>query len=394
MRLLSVWKRCFGSGFLGYEGRADREEFWLFSLLALPLAVLLVWLMLALDQMFPGLWLQPLPAGDELPRLLLRLLLLIVWLGLLVPAVCVTIRRLHDMDASGRWVIAALVPGVAALCCYLLTAWQAVTDELPRMVLNICAGGLAVLEALAVVSLGLVFLGAGTHGSNRFGEDPQGRMPQHLPPTDVNGMPLNLEDDEAEEVIDLDDVASPEWHDVPRVELDRETEEELHAGTLAREAAPAVQDKVSVSAEEPTPPQPTPPIPQPETPIPTEAFAQMVAQALQKTAVGAAVAAGAQAAAPAPGTRGRGDWPPADMSPEEMSLASHSLQDLAAQADAPQDEALVDSLLEEMEQAEGARREADCIRPGQTVTQAMQRLEANETDPSKRKPRAKPKSRR
>ena len=386
MRLLSVWKHCFGSGFLEHEGRADREEFWLFSLLALPLAVLLVWLMLALDQMFPGLWAQPLPAGEEIPRLLLRLLLVIIWLGLLTPAVCVTIRRLHDMDASGRWVIAALVPGLAALCCWLLTSWQLVDAELPRMVLNICAGGLAVLEALAVVTLGLVFLGGGTHGSNRFGPDPLGRMPQHLPPTDANGVPLDLEDDEAEEVIDLDDVASPEWHDVPRVELDKETEDDLHAGMLAREAAPAVQDVVKVGGAERT-------APQAEGPTPTEAFAQMVAQALQKTAAGAAVAAGAQAAAapaaPAapipPATRGRGDWPPADMTSEEMSLASHSLQDLAAQVDTAEDEELVDSLLEEMEQAEDARREADCIRPGQTVTQAMQRLEANEAGPAKPK---------
>lgn len=372
MRLLSVWKHCFGSGFLEHEGRADREEFWLFSLLALPLAVLLVWLMLALDQMLPGLWSQPLPAGEEVPRLLLRLLLVVIWLGLLAPAVCVTIRRLHDMDASGRWVIAALVPGLAALCCWLLTSWQVVVDELPRMVLNICAGGLAVLEALAVVSLGLVFLGDGTHGSNRFGADPLGRAPQHLPPTDVNGVPLHLEEDEVEEVIDLDDVASPEWHDVPRVELDRETEEELRAGELAREAAPAVQDVVKVAAAER-------PAPAAGGPTPTEEFARMVAQALQKTAAGGVAPAGQQPA-PAPGAPVRGDWPPADMTPEEMSLASQSLQDLSAQAEAPGDEALVDSLLEEMEQAEDARREAACIRPGQTVTQAMQRLEEKEQD--------------
>lgn len=372
MRLLSVWKHCFGSGFLEHEGRADREEFWLFSLLALPLAVLLVWLMLALDQMHPGLWSQPLPAGEEIPRLLLRLLLVVIWLGLLVPAVCVTIRRLHDMDASGRWVIAALVPGIAALCCWLLTSWQVVAGELPRMVLNICAGGLAVLEALAVVSLGLVFLGDGTHGSNRFGADPLGRAPQHLPPTDVNGVPLHLEEDDAEEVIDLDDVASPEWHDVPRVELDRETVEEIRAGELARESAPAVQDVVKVAAAE----RPAAPAGEP---TPTEEFARMVAQALQKTAAGAAVAAAAQPA-PAPGAPVRGDWPPTDMSPEEMSLASQSLQELSAQAEAPKDEELVDSLLEEMEQAEDARREAACIRPGQTVTQAMQRLEERGQD--------------
>lgn len=377
MRLLSIWKRCFGSGFLECRGRADRAEFWIFSFLALPLAVLLVWLMLALEQLFPGLWDSPLPAGGDMPRVLLRVLLLVIWLGLLIPAVCVTIRRLHDLNASGRWAVAALVPGIAAVCCWLPVAWGGMEPGLTATVLSVCAGGLAVVEGLAIMTFGLVFLGDGSHGPNDYGPDPLGRAPRHAPPTDADGLPLVTDDEDAEEIIDLDDVASPEWHDAPRVELDRETEEELHARELAREAAPAVKDVVRFSgggrgdAQEPTP---------------TEAFAEMVARALQKTN---AVPPQAPAAVP-PELRGKGDWPPPDLSAEEMSLAGQSLSDLAARADAPStepapapeppDEVLVDSLLEEMEQAEDARREAACIRPGQTVTQAMQRLEKHAQD--------------
>ena len=387
MRLLSVWKHCFGSGFLEHEGRADREEFWLFSLLALPLAVLLVWLMLALDQMFPGLWAQPLPAGEEIPRLLLRLLLVIIWLGLLTPAVCVTIRRLHDMDASGRWVIAALVPGLAALCCWLLTSWQLVDAELPRMVLNICAGGLAVLEALAVVTLGPGLPGRRDAREQPFRAGPAGAACRSIcrrrTPT---ASPWIWKTTRRKRSSIWMMWRRPNGTTCPAWSWTRRPKTTCTPACWPAKPRLPYRMWVKVGGAERT-------APQAEGPTPTEAFAQMVAQALQKTAAGAAVAAGAQAAAapaaPAapipPANRGRGDWPPADMTSEEMSLASHSLQDLAAQVDTAEDEELVDSLLEEMEQAEDARREADCIRPGQTVTQAMQRLEANEAGPAKPK---------
>lgn len=376
MRPLSIWKYCFGPGFLEMEGRAGRAEFWTFSLLALPLALLLVWLMLALEQLFPGVWSQPLPAGGEVPRVILRLLLPVVWLGLIIPAVCVSVRRLHDLDANGRWVIAALAPGLAALACWLAVAWGGLASGLSSTVLMVCAGGLAVLEGLAVLSLGLVFLGDGRHGPNDYGPDPLGRAPRPVPPTDANGLPLATDDEDDEEIIDLEDVASPQWHDVPRVDLDQETEERLRTRELAQEAAPAVRDVVRLGEAAGADGKEV---------LPSEAFAVMVARALRDPA---SPASGAPAGAVPEALRGKGDCPPPDLSPEEMSLAAQSLADLAARADGPSpeaaapvadppDEALVDSLLEEMEQAEDARREAACIRPGQTVGQAMQRLEAH-----------------
>lgn len=378
MRPLSIWKYCFGPGFLEMDGRADRAEFWTFSLLALPLALLLVWLMLALEQLFPGLWSRPLPAGGEVPRVILRLLLPVIWLGLLLPAVCVSVRRLHDLNANGRWIIAALVPGLAAIVCWLVVAWGDLEPGLPSTVLLVCAGGLAVLEGLAVLSLGLVFLGDGSHGPNDYGPDPLGRAPRPVPPTDVNGLPLVTDDEDEEEIIDLDDVASPQWHDVPRVDLDRETEERLRARELAGEAAPAVRDVVRIGVTAAGK----------EEIQPTEAFAAMVARALQKSMPQPADAAAGDVPAD---LRGKGDWPPADLSPEEMSLAGQSVDELAARADdsspdaaaaeaEASDDVLVDSLLAEMEQAEDARRQAACIRPGQTVGQAMQRLEEHDQE--------------
>ena len=67
-------------------------------------------------------------------------------LGLLVPAIAVGVRRLHDTDRSGWWLLGSLVP-----------------------LLNIVV---------------LVFLCLdGTRGPNRFGADPKQSLPPALPPS-------------------------------------------------------------------------------------------------------------------------------------------------------------------------------------------------------------------
>jgi uncharacterized membrane protein YhaH (DUF805 family) len=60
-------------------------------------------------------------------------------LGLFIPSLAVTIRRLHDINRSAWWVLIALIPFLGAL----------------------------VLLIFAVLD--------GTPGDNRFGPDPKGR---------------------------------------------------------------------------------------------------------------------------------------------------------------------------------------------------------------------------
>lgn len=103
--------------YIDIEGRASRSELWWFALFGL-IATLI---------------------GGALDRLLgLPIFYLIVSLGLLAPNITVSVRRLHDRDMSGWWVLLGLVPVIGALILLIL------------------------------------FLLRGTDGPNRFGPDPLG----------------------------------------------------------------------------------------------------------------------------------------------------------------------------------------------------------------------------
>lgn len=99
-----------------FNGRARRHEFWMFVLLQI-----IVFFLAALIDGLTGF-----PA-----------LTLIAGLGLLIPSLAVTIRRLHDTDRSGWWLLIGLIPVV---------------------------GGLVLL---------VFYILEGTQGSNRFGPDPK-----------------------------------------------------------------------------------------------------------------------------------------------------------------------------------------------------------------------------
>jgi len=101
-----------------FSGRARRKEYWMFTLIYILIAVVVG----LLDGMLGS-------AG---------ILGGVLGLALLVPSIAVTVRRLHDTDRSGWWVLIAFVPFV----------------------------GWLVLLVFMVL--------AGTPGSNQYGEDPLG----------------------------------------------------------------------------------------------------------------------------------------------------------------------------------------------------------------------------
>ncbi len=75
------------------EGRASRKEYWLFLLINL-----VVWMMLSLSN----------PIGIAY--------LVAIWF----PMMAVTVRRLHDSNHRGRWVLLNLVPFVGLIVLYWL----------------------------------------------------------------------------------------------------------------------------------------------------------------------------------------------------------------------------------------------------------------------------------
>jgi uncharacterized membrane protein YhaH (DUF805 family) len=113
-----------------FSGRSQRQEFWMFYLLVVIVVVVL--------QVITGMGapsIDPMTGEVSGGGVLATIgggLLLLFWLGTIIPYLAVAIRRMHDQDRSGWWI---LVP---------------------------------------IANIIFLFID-GTPGSNRFGPDPKGR---------------------------------------------------------------------------------------------------------------------------------------------------------------------------------------------------------------------------
>ncbi len=135
-----------------FSGRAPRAEYWWYSLAMVVAAVIIsiIESILGLDQMFAGYG----------PVSLLFLL------ALIVPGLAVTVRRLHDTNRSGWWVLLPIVP-------YVLVAVVAGGAIASGSTAGLGAAGLLGLVALVCAIVLLVFMVLpGTRGDNRYGADP------------------------------------------------------------------------------------------------------------------------------------------------------------------------------------------------------------------------------
>jgi len=120
--------------YVDFGGRARRKEYWMFALFNL-----LVTIVLAVIDNALGLGSFTSTTGPDGASAAFNVGLLggIYALAVFLPGLAVAIRRLHDTDRSGWWVLIALVPLV---------------------------GGIVLL---------VFFVLEGTRGSNRFGADPK-----------------------------------------------------------------------------------------------------------------------------------------------------------------------------------------------------------------------------
>lgn len=90
MRFSAAVRHCFDN-YATFKGRASRAEFWYFILFTFMcnLAALM------LDSVIG-----------------MGLFSLIVLLALIIPSWAVAVRRLHDSDLSGWWILLAIIPGI------------------------------------------------------------------------------------------------------------------------------------------------------------------------------------------------------------------------------------------------------------------------------------------
>lgn len=91
-----------------FTGRARRKEYWYFLLFNIIISIILS----AVDGM----------TGSYNPQTGMGLLGTIYVLAILLPAVGVSIRRLHDTGRSGWWVLLSLIPllGTIVLLVFML----------------------------------------------------------------------------------------------------------------------------------------------------------------------------------------------------------------------------------------------------------------------------------
>lgn len=84
-----------------FSGRATRSQYWLFSLVLFGMLIIA----LMIDQVF----------GDTTTDEPAGVISGLVYLAHLVPSIAVGVRRLHDTDRSGWWLLAVFVPLIGQL---------------------------------------------------------------------------------------------------------------------------------------------------------------------------------------------------------------------------------------------------------------------------------------
>ena len=95
--------------YVTFSGRARRTEYWMFTLFNLIAAVILM----AIDG-----------ALGSAP-----ILYSIYMLAVLLPSLAVTIRRLHDTDRSGWWLLLVLIPLVGPIAMLVFMCLEGTRDE-------------------------------------------------------------------------------------------------------------------------------------------------------------------------------------------------------------------------------------------------------------------------
>ncbi|KAF1014009.1 MAG: Inner membrane protein YhaH [Stenotrophomonas maltophilia] len=87
-----------------FSGRASRSEFWLFQLFIMIVSI--------------PLYVLGFIAGytdSQALALASTCLSVVMWLTFVLPSLAVTVRRLHDTDRSGWWLLLGLVPIVGVV---------------------------------------------------------------------------------------------------------------------------------------------------------------------------------------------------------------------------------------------------------------------------------------
>ena len=122
------------SNYVTFSGRARRSEFWFWTLFA----VIVIFVAAVLDGiLFPGTMHTQMADGVASFESTGGPVSALASLGMFLPGLAMQVRRLHDLDRSGWWVLLVFIPVIGIIVLFIWWCTQ------------------------------------GTRGPNRFGEDPK-----------------------------------------------------------------------------------------------------------------------------------------------------------------------------------------------------------------------------
>ena len=110
MPIIENWKLVVLERYAKFDGRAGRAEFWWYVLANIVLYIALAIVM--------GIGF----AISTALGVIVAVLMAAAYLALIIPSIAVAIRRLHDTDKSGWWLLIAFIPfgGLVLLVFYAM----------------------------------------------------------------------------------------------------------------------------------------------------------------------------------------------------------------------------------------------------------------------------------
>lgn len=164
--------------FFDFKGRSRRKEYWMYVLFVLIVYIVLMFVdsALGLGGSATGradLTGTSVGAAGALSGGWLTMIFALVTL---IPSIAVSVRRLHDTDRTGWWILLPMGFYLAGMVLALAGVAQVASGGSSGMA---TAGVGLVLSGIAMIT-GILLLVwycmPGTVGPNRFGEDPKGQV--------------------------------------------------------------------------------------------------------------------------------------------------------------------------------------------------------------------------
>jgi uncharacterized membrane protein YhaH (DUF805 family) len=154
-----------------FSGRSRRTEYWMFQLFLFLVYMALMVLMMILGGgalMAGGDPTSVMAAGGA--ALIVGGLYMLFALAMFIPNLAVSVRRLHDTNRSGWWILAPLAGYVIMAIGGVMAAGNPDNPGIGGVLAMI---GMIAVIGLAITLLVFMFL-EGTRGPNNYGPDPKG----------------------------------------------------------------------------------------------------------------------------------------------------------------------------------------------------------------------------